>query len=831
VPDLIFAEDPGDWFARDGRFAVRIANLPAAAAPQTALRSARTVPASDGILTTAPSIEVIAYDGARTSGPVEIALMAVPVVAGLPDDTAAVSRGAIEMDITGQIATSPAAGAIPADAVAMLRLATTGGAASRFFAGAVLRLTGGLVRARHPSPVAELAQEGYRNGSLYVEIPPLRLTDRRWFYIGADGSLHHASTNSGPGIDTALNGTALPDRAVATAPVGPVWPPAPSSADRRPFAAPLAAPHAAPVILHGGQALHPSGNSVLPAGETNALAFAITFAALGRQFRPMLRLVWDGGDPSGAVWEPIDAAGLPAGDLAARWAALAADVDTNPADLALAVRFESERANARLSPAEISFTGHDGRAVLIHTPELVANDTDLSWPRGPAPIVAHSAAVQVGRDGATWTAGTNLLRRRALGRAVPLAAPIAMQRRVVHWRRLCPWQNETVTDVLDPVPPGRLDLDPDFGLFAVAATEPPQEHPTGPAPAPAPVSVDMQTGATMAIGALPLDHDRTLGRAPEAPTRLVSASGHLGPDAEPIRAGQTLHPTLADALAAIAVDPQPREVIEISDSRLYPGETLTWPAGPDEMILRAARDTQPVIEVAASVPGAVSYGHLEITGLALTATAALTLTLPPAQTLALNFVTIRRADLALAISFREETGVEELTVARSILGPVTLADPGQITLSDTILDAGADGAADALTALEADLTMDRCTVLGTLRARQVDISDSILRHPVTAGERFDGCIRFSALAPGGQTPRKHRVVRQPFPRFVTFDRRDPAYLRLARDTDTTILTGASDGGEMGAFNSARIAETEAAVLRRLTEHTPAGLRTGLIRKN
>ncbi len=831
VPEQIFAETPGDWFAKPGRFSVRIANLPAAASAQTTQRSARSIPASDGILTTAPTIDLIDYDGARTSGPVEIALMAVPVVGGLPDDTVAVLRTAIEMDITGQIGTAPAAGTIPADAIPMLRLRTTGGAASRFFAGVVLRLTGGLIRARHPSPVSELAQDGYRNGSLYVRVPPLRMTDRCWFYIGADGALHHAANAGGAGIDRPLIGTDLPDRAVAAAPVGPVWPPAHFAADRRPFAAPLIAPRAAPVILHGAQALHPSGNSLLPAGETNALVFAISFAALGRQFRPMLRLIWDGGDPTAATWEPLDSTGAVSANLAARMAELAAIVETHPADLSLSVRFESERANALITPGEVSFTGHDGRAVLIHLPELRANDTNLNWPRGPAPIAAHSVAVQIGRDGSTWTAGTNLLRRRALGQTVPLAAPIAMQRRAVHWRRLCPWQNETIADVLNPTPPGRLDLDPEFGLFAFAISEPPQPHPAGPAPTPNAVSVDVQTGSTMTIGALPIDHDRALGRAPELPTRLVSASGHLGPETAVALAGQTVHPTLADALTAIAGDPQPREIIEICDSRFYGSEALNWPAGPETLALRAARDTQPVIEVAASVPAAASYTHLEMTGLAITATASLTLTLPEAQTLAFNYLTIRRSDLTFDVNFREETGVEELRITHCILGPLTLDDPGGIRMTDSILDAGADSTADALTALDADLIMDRCTALGSLRAQRVDISDSILRYPVFAGERFEGCIRYSALAPGGRTPRKHRVVRQAFPRFVTLDRRDPAYLRLSRDTAISILTGASDGGEIGAFNLARIAEIERAVLRRLSEHTPAGLRTGVIRKN
>ncbi len=832
VPERIFAETPGDWFGREGRFSVRIGNLPAAAAAQEAPRSARLIPAGEPLLTNTPTIDVIDYDGARTSGPVDIALMAVPVMGDLPDESGAVQRRGITMDITGLIATLPAGGGPLVGTVPMLRLTTNGGAASRFFAGAVLRLTGGAGRARQPSADPGLAQEGFRSGSLYVRIPPQRISDTRWFYIGADGALHSAADGSGTGIDIPLNGTALPDRRMATSPIGPVWPPAPTSAERTPFAAPLVAPRAAPIVMHGGQALRPTGNMALPNSITSALVFALTFAGLTRQFRPMLRLLWTGGDPSSATWEALGDTGAPVADWPARLADLAQTVTDAPADLALALWFESERVDAQLMPAEVAFTGHDGRAVLIHTPAFAASNTGAGWPRGPAPIAAHSPVVQVGRDGSTWTAGTNRLQRRSLGPEAPLRAPVAMQRRRARWRRLCPWQNETLVDVLDPAPPGVLDVDPEFGLFAMHATEPPQAHPDGPAPAPLPVTVTMQTGATMAIGALPIDHDRALGRAPETPTRLVSASGHLGAGADPELAGQTLHPTLADALLAVAVDPQSREVIEIADSRFYPGETLTWPAaGVETLAIRAARGTQPVLEIAGSLPGAAAYRHLDLTGLALTASAALTLTLPPAQRLEMNYCTVRRADLTLAVSFDENTGVEVMHLTRSVLGPVTVGDPGQLVFADSILDAGPDGLADALVALDGALQMDRCTVLGTMQVQRVDISDSILRHPVTVGERFDGCIRYSALAPGGETPRKHRVIRQPFPRFVTLDRRDPAYLRLARDTDAALLTGASDGGEVGAFNLARIEEIARAVRQRLSEHTPAGLRTGLIRKN
>ena len=832
VPEQIFAEAPGEWFAQDGRFSVRIANLPAAAAAVPALRTARTVAANESLYATPPGIELIDYDGARTSGPLEVAVMAVPLTGTLPDDGAAVLRARIELDLSGQVGGGGPAGAAPAGAIPMLRLAPSGGAASRFFGGAVLRVTGGQVRSRRASATPELAQEGYRDGALYIRVPPLRVTGTRWFYIGADGGLHHAASSGASGIDRPLNTDGrLPPRAVSTPPIGPVWPEAPASAERQPFAPPLAAPHAAPLVLHGGQVLRPTGLSLLPPGETCALVFALTFAALGRQFRPMLRLVWQGSEPSGAIWEPVAQSGAPAADLTARFAALAAVVEAGGTDMALALRFESSRAGAIMSPAEIGFTAHDGRSVMIHAPELAASDTDLAWPRGPAPIAAHSVAVQVGRDGSTWTAGTNLLRRRALGSGVPLRGPIAIQRRVLKWRRLCPWENETLTELLDPVAPGRLDIDPRFGLFAMAASEPPQEHPTGPAPQPGAVSVEMQAGATMAIGALPLDHDRALARAPEMPTRLVSASGHLGPGADPARAGHTLHPTLGDALLAVAADPQPREVIEVADSRFYAGEALTWPVGPQSLAIRAAAGTQPVIEVASSITGAAQYDALELTGLALSAAGALTLSLPQAQQVTLHYVTVRGAELTLQPSLFEDTGVEQLTITRSILGPLALADAGHIVVDDCILDAGSDGLADAVVAERAALTMDRTTVLGSLRVERVDISDSILRHPVFAGERFSGCIRYSMLAPGGQTPRKHRVVSDVFPRFVTFDRRDAAYLRLVAATDSRILTGASDGGEMGAFNRARVAEIERAVARRLAEHTPAGLRTGLIRQN
>ncbi len=845
VPEGLFAESPADWHGRDGRFTVRLTSLPAAAGSQAIQRGARPLPADPALLTSPVGIELLETDGGRTSGAVEIELLALPLVGGMPDATAAVSRGRITVDRTGVVASAGGAGALPADPVAMLRLRPEAPAVSRLLGESVIAITGagGTRNAVRAATDPALAESGYRRGALHVRIPAMRVSGPRWFYVAADGAVHAAGAADSGVIDRPLDlstgNRRLPTRALAAPPVGPVWPEAAETADRRPFAPALAAHGAAPVPVHGLTVLRPTAaGSELPAGQRCALVFALTFFADVRVFAPMLRLVWDGPDPRPAVWEALDAAAAPTVDPAGRLAVLAEVLRQGRNDLAIALRFECETAGAVLTPGEIAFTAADGTAVLIHLPELLASAADVAaWPRGPAPLAAQSEALQVGADGSTWIAGTNRLRRRSVGSAVPLLAPAAMRRRRVAWRRLCPWQNETLIEVLDPTPPGRLDVDPRFGLFAIASAEPPVPHPPGPAAPPPPVTVDIQVGATLDIGALPVDRDRLLNRAPRTPTRLVSISGHMGAGTAPEHLALPLHRTLAEALAAIAANPAAEEIVRIVDSGFYGAEGLVWPAAPAlrHLVIEAAAGERPMLEIAASTPGAAAYESLEVSGLALLPAAVpLDLVLPPSQTVTLAFLSVLDAGLTLTPQLLEAAGIERLAIVRSTLGPVTLAEAGEIAISDSILDAGAL-TVPALTAPEADLLMDRATVFGGMALRAVDISDAILAGEVVARERFRGCIRYSLLAPGGETPRKHRVIRTDAatgapvqPPFLSRDRRDPAYLRLDPEGDARILTGASDGGEMGAFNGARLGELLAGLRARLAEHTPAGLRTGTV---
>lgn len=847
VPDGLFAERPGDWFGREGRFTVRLTGVPAAAArlADPVPRVARTVRADSALGMAPASLALIDAAVERYSGPVEIELIAAPLVASLPDLAQAVVRGQITVGPAGLVAAAAGAGAVPAGHVMLLRLRPMAPAASRMLGETVLEIAGSAPSARRGATDPALALAGYARGAVYIRLPEQRITGTRLLWVGADGSLHEAEAPGQVPPLRPLEAGALPSRAVISAPVGPVWPEAVESSDRAPFAPALAAPAAAPAVLHGGETLQANGTAELPAPETAALVFALSYFAGQRRFDPMLRLAWVGADPRTATWAAVGANGVPvnAAALPARFATLGAVLAAAPSDLALSVRFECSQAGAILTPAEVAFTAFDGSAVLIHLPELVAAelaetapDGSAFWPRGPGGLVRHSLAVQVGMDGSTWLAGTTTPMRRSLGPAAPLALPRTMRRREVGWRRLCPWQNEAGPNVLEPTLAGRLDIDPAFSLFAFSTADAIVLHPaaTGIA-APDPVTVDMQEGATMEIGALPIDHRRFLGGLRRVATRIVSASGHLGANAAPEQFALPLHRTLAAALSAANASGLTEEVIEIVDSGLYPAQALVWPQGPTRLEVRAAPFERPMIQIASSTPGAAQYGALELTGLALTrqGPGAATLNLPPAQEVALNFVSVLRSDYTLRLRLFEAAGAERALVRRCGLGPLRLEDAGEINLSDTIIDAGLD-TATAITAPLARVETERVTIAGALASQEVELSDTIVTGQVIAQERFRGCVRYSLVGLGSQTPRRHRVleaeangrpIRAP---FESRDRRDPAWLKLDPAGDARILTGGSEGGEIGAHAAARLGALFAGVERRLLEHTPVGLKTGIV---
>ena len=204
-----------------------------------------------------------------------------------------------------------------------------------------------------------------------------------------------------------------------------------------------------------------------------------------------------------------------------------------------------------------------------------------------------------------------------------------------------------------------------------------------------------------------------------------------------------------------------------------------------------------------------------------------------------------------------------VTLDHCIVGPVVAVDGAEVAANDSVIDAcardevafcGRAPAGGGLLAVStaADrqtgdglvagghLTLEACTVLGKVHARQLDVSDSLLLAalaeggdawpaPVWAERRQVGCVRFSFVPPGSRTPRRFhcaggRPADRPFHTSLRYG--DPGYMQLRRSTVDAIRTGASDESEMGATHELYGPQRESNLEIRLAEYLRYGLEAG-----
>lgn len=192
----------------------------------------------------------------------------------------------------------------------------------------------------------------------------------------------------------------------------------------------------------------------------------------------------------------------------------------------------------------------------------------------------------------------------------------------------------------------------------------------------------------------------------------------------------------------------------------------------------------------------------------------------------------------------------QLSIERSILGPIRVPETVSVSVTDSILDAtGTERVAyDNLNGAKiggGPLTLTGCTVVGRVHAQELAlVSDSIFWSDPIAGappaivpglfaDRLQaGCVRFSYLPYQAVTPRRFECVEQapsgPTPLFLSYRYAQPDYLKLAASTPASIRKGADDDGEMGAFHWVLAPLREADLSVRLQEFTPVGLNTGVI---
>jgi hypothetical protein len=190
----------------------------------------------------------------------------------------------------------------------------------------------------------------------------------------------------------------------------------------------------------------------------------------------------------------------------------------------------------------------------------------------------------------------------------------------------------------------------------------------------------------------------------------------------------------------------------------------------------------------------------------------------------------------------------------SICGPLEIHLDAEVTVENSIVDALSDDAvayAGPGGGAGGELTVVNSTLVGRIHARTLPLaSDSIFLarvpdaapeeprlYPVRIDRRQEGCVRFSYVAPGSRTPRRHKC--QPAdgarpeeqarvrPQFTSLRYGDPSYGQLSTRCAAEITAGASDGSEMGAFHDLFTPQREANLRVRLDEYLRFGLEAGI----
>jgi hypothetical protein len=193
-----------------------------------------------------------------------------------------------------------------------------------------------------------------------------------------------------------------------------------------------------------------------------------------------------------------------------------------------------------------------------------------------------------------------------------------------------------------------------------------------------------------------------------------------------------------------------------------------------------------------------------------------------------------------------ETRVE---IERCIVGGLRVHESASVQIDGSIVDATAEDSV-AYAGAVVDTTGGRLRILNSTMIGQVgtilleEASNTIFLaggtpsyewdHPLHADRRQEGCVRFSYVPPGSQTPQRYRC--QPTsevdalclrPQFTSLRYGDPGYGQLSQRCAPEIRQGADDEAEMGAFHDLYQPQRETNLRVALDEYLRFGLEAGI----
>lgn len=178
-----------------------------------------------------------------------------------------------------------------------------------------------------------------------------------------------------------------------------------------------------------------------------------------------------------------------------------------------------------------------------------------------------------------------------------------------------------------------------------------------------------------------------------------------------------------------------------------------------------------------------------------------------------------------AVSLVVDHPFATVELVRCVLGPISAVDGAVVSLTDCVVDSG-DAGSDGYQG-EGSIILNTSTVIGAVRATEVEISNSIVLGKVVARRRQSGCARFSYLPEGSLAPQQYRCVSSPRPDFTSLRFGDPGYVQLRRSASDSIRCGADNDSEMGVGNYLLAPQREANLRLRLDEYLRFGLEAGI----
>ncbi len=186
-----------------------------------------------------------------------------------------------------------------------------------------------------------------------------------------------------------------------------------------------------------------------------------------------------------------------------------------------------------------------------------------------------------------------------------------------------------------------------------------------------------------------------------------------------------------------------------------------------------------------------------------------------------------------------QAAITTLTLDHCITGPIQTSNGGaieQLNANDSIIQSLPDGTSPvyALQTQLGAISLSRCTILGPCAIHEMSAAETIFDEPAIAEDTQAGCIRFCAIATGSALHAPYRSVNiNPHgPLFRSRAFGDPDYARLTRLADAaiidlglgdSILGGAENGSEIGAFQSESVALQKRGLVQKFEEYAPLGV--------